>query len=86
MLAYRWRQNVMRWKPYLRHKRPVALNGGAKVSTKLAVLENLVSKVDFLIIGGGMANTFLLRLAKILGIPCEQVLLQRQQQILADAA
>ncbi|WP_298020145.1 phosphoglycerate kinase [uncultured Parasphingopyxis sp.] len=36
-----------------------AVVGGAKVSTKLAVLENLVGKVDHLIIGGGMANTFL---------------------------
>jgi len=33
--------------------------GGAKVSTKLAVLKNLVARVDALIIGGGMANTFL---------------------------
>jgi len=33
--------------------------GGAKVSNKLAVLENLLAKVDQLIIGGGMANTFL---------------------------
>ena len=33
--------------------------GGAKVSTKLAVLGHLVGKVDHLIIGGGMANTFL---------------------------
>ncbi|MDB5714571.1 MAG: phosphoglycerate kinase [Sphingomonadales bacterium] len=36
-----------------------AVVGGAKVSTKLAVLEYLVAKVDHLIIGGGMANTFL---------------------------
>jgi len=36
-----------------------AVVGGAKVSTKLDVLEHLVSKVDHLIIGGGMANTFL---------------------------
>jgi phosphoglycerate kinase len=36
-----------------------AVVGGAKVSTKLAVLSHLVSKVDHLIIGGGMANTFL---------------------------
>lgn len=36
-----------------------AVVGGAKVSTKLAVLEHLVSRVDHLIIGGGMANTFL---------------------------
>jgi phosphoglycerate kinase len=41
-------------------ERPVAaVIGGAKVSTKLAVLENLVGKVQHLIIGGGMANTFL---------------------------
>jgi phosphoglycerate kinase len=40
--------------------RPVAaVVGGAKVSTKLDVLQNLVTKVDHLIIGGGMANTFL---------------------------
>jgi phosphoglycerate kinase len=41
-------------------ERPVAaVVGGAKVSSKLDVLTNLVSKVDHLIIGGGMANTFL---------------------------
>ncbi|MDX1401365.1 MAG: phosphoglycerate kinase [Kiloniellales bacterium] len=41
-------------------KRPLAaVVGGAKVSTKLALLGNLVEKVDRLIIGGGMANTFL---------------------------
>lgn len=40
--------------------KPVAaVVGGAKVSTKLAVLEHLVGQVDHLIIGGGMANTFL---------------------------
>ena len=36
----------------------VAVVGGAKVSSKIAVLKNLVSKVDAVIIGGGMANTF----------------------------
>ncbi len=41
-------------------ERPVAaLVGGAKVSTKITVLVNLIPKVDYLIIGGGMANTFL---------------------------
>mmetsp|Transcript_29037 Transcript_29037/g.55777 ORF Transcript_29037/g.55777 Transcript_29037/m.55777 type:complete len:396 (-) Transcript_29037:4270-5457(-) len=41
-------------------KRPVgAVVGGAKVSTKLDLLENLVKKIDVLVIGGGMANTFL---------------------------
>lgn len=37
----------------------VAIVGGAKVSTKLELLSNLVTKVDHLVIGGGMANTFL---------------------------
>ncbi len=42
-------------------KRPyVAVSGGAKVSTKLSVLHRLLDKVDGLIIGGAMANTFLL--------------------------
>lgn len=40
-------------------RRPlVAIVGGAKISTKIAVLNNLVPKVDRLLIGGGMANTF----------------------------
>jgi phosphoglycerate kinase len=41
-------------------QRPVAaLVGGAKVSTKIDLLRNLVAKVDLLVVGGGMANTFL---------------------------
>lgn len=41
-------------------KRPViAIVGGAKVSTKIALLENLVTKVDKLFVGGAMANTFI---------------------------
>ncbi len=44
----------------------VAIIGGAKVSSKIAVLESLLSKVDRLIIGGGMAYTFL----KAQGILC----------------
>ncbi|MEM7774227.1 MAG: phosphoglycerate kinase [Pseudomonadota bacterium] len=44
-----------------RPERPtVAVVGGAKVSTKLPVLTHLIGKVDHLVVGGGMANTFLL--------------------------
>jgi phosphoglycerate kinase len=49
-------------------ERPVAaIVGGAKISTKLDLLGNLLSKVDALIIGGAMANTFLLALNKPVG-------------------
>jgi len=49
-------------------KRPVvAVVGGAKVSTKLELLGNLVAKVDYLVIGGGMANTFLAALGVDVG-------------------
>lgn len=42
-------------------KRPLyAIVGGSKVSTKLTVLENLLRNVDGLIVGGGIANTFML--------------------------
>ena len=41
------------------NKPVIAIIGGAKVSTKIDLLENLVNKVDALVIGGGMANTFL---------------------------
>ena len=44
-----------------------AVIGGAKVSSKLALLENLVTKVDGLVLGGGMANTFLLAEGKSIG-------------------
>jgi phosphoglycerate kinase len=49
-------------------RRPVmAIVGGAKVSTKLAVLENLVEKVEVLVVAGAMANTFLLALGASVG-------------------
>ena len=49
-------------------ERPVmAITGGAKVSTKIEVLTNLVSRMDQLVVGGGMANTFLLAKGFTLG-------------------
>ena len=49
-------------------ERPLAIViGGAKVSTKIGILENLVKKSDFLIIGGAMANTFLKAQGKQVG-------------------
>ncbi|SDE07644.1 MULTISPECIES: phosphoglycerate kinase [Kordiimonas] len=68
-------------------ERPVvAVVGGAKVSSKLAVLENLVAKVDHLIIGGGMANTFLFAQGHDIGSSlCEKDLKDTALKILANA-
>jgi phosphoglycerate kinase len=68
-------------------ERPVvAVVGGAKVSTKLDLLGNLVGKVDHLVIGGGMANTFLaaqgINVGKSL---CEHDLAETALEILAQA-
>ena len=65
----------------------VAVVGGAKVSTKLDLLSNLIDKVDRLVIGGGMANTFLaadgVDVAKSL---CEHDLADTARAIMAKAA
>lgn len=68
-------------------KRPVvAVVGGAKVSTKLELLGNLVTKVDHLVIGGGMANTFLAALGAPVGKSlCEHDLADTARAILAKA-
>jgi phosphoglycerate kinase len=68
-------------------KKPVAaLVGGAKVSTKLDLLGNLVSKVQMLIIGGGMANTFLAaRGVKVGKSLCEHDLVATAREIEAKA-
>ena len=68
-------------------ERPVAaVVGGAKVSTKLSVLNNLVSKVDHLIIGGGMANTFLAAKGVNVGKSlCEKDLVGEAESIFAAA-
>ena len=68
-------------------RKPVAaLVGGAKVSTKLAVLGHLLDKVDSLIIGGGMANTFLFALGTDIGASlCEKDLADTAREIMARA-
>ncbi|MGO9628420.1 MAG: phosphoglycerate kinase [Xanthobacteraceae bacterium] len=68
-------------------ERPVAaIVGGAKVSTKLDLLGNLLNHVDTLIIGGGMANTFLAAQGKAVGKSlCENDLMQTARDILAKA-
>ena len=68
-------------------QKPVAaLVGGAKVSTKLAVLGHLLDKVDSLIIGGGMANTFLFALGTDIGASlCEKDLADTAREIMARA-
>ncbi|TNE40200.1 MAG: phosphoglycerate kinase [Alphaproteobacteria bacterium] len=68
-------------------QRPVlAVVGGAKVSTKLDLLENLVGKVDRLVIGGGMANTFLAAMGKPVGKSlCEHDLGDTARRILEAA-
>lgn len=64
----------------------VALVGGAKVSSKIDLLENLVSRVDDLIIGGGMANTFLAAKGVAVGKSlCEHELTATALRIIAAA-
>lgn len=64
----------------------VAIVGGAKVSTKIDLLKNLVKKVDALVIGGGMANTFLaakgINVGKSL---CEHDLADTAREIMKEA-
>jgi phosphoglycerate kinase len=68
-------------------EKPVAaVVGGAKVSTKLDLLGNLVSRVDYLIIGGGMANTFLFAQGKSVGKSlCEKDMADTARAILEKA-
>ena len=65
----------------------VAIVGGAKVSTKIDLLMNLVKKVDALVIGGGMANTFLAARGTDVGKSlCEHDLAATAKQIMIEAA
>ena len=68
-------------------RRPVgAVVGGAKVSTKIELLENLVSRLDVLIIGGGMANTFLAASGADLGASlCEPDFFDTAREIMRRA-
>ena len=64
----------------------IAIVGGAKVSTKIDLLQNLVAKVDCLVIGGGMANTFLAAQGIDVGKSlCEHDLADTARQILEKA-
>ncbi len=65
----------------------VAIVGGAKVSTKIDLLQNLVKRVDALVIGGGMANTFLAAQGKDVGKSlCEHDLADTARTIIDEAA
>ncbi|MBQ2727512.1 MAG: phosphoglycerate kinase [Clostridia bacterium] len=68
-------------------KRPfVAILGGAKVSDKIGVINNLIEKVDTLIIGGGMAYTFFRALGNTTGTSiCEEDKLDLARELLAKA-
>ncbi len=64
----------------------LAVVGGAKVSTKIDLLQNLVTKVDMLCVGGGMANTFLHALGKPVGASlCEAGLADTARTIMTTA-
>ncbi|MEO7431835.1 MAG: phosphoglycerate kinase [Dokdonella sp.] len=65
----------------------LAIVAGSKVSTKLTLLETLVSKVDQLIVGGGIANTFIAAMGHNVGKSLvERDLLETARRIIADAA
>lgn len=68
-------------------QKPVAaIAGGSKISTKLSVLKNLSARVDFLILGGGMANTFLFAKGIDVGNSlCEKDMVDEAKDILAYA-
>lgn len=74
-------------KALLEPARPLlAIVAGSKVSTKLELLTSLVSKVDQLIVGGGIANTFLAALGHPVGKSlCERDLLDTARAIISDA-
>jgi phosphoglycerate kinase len=67
-------------------RRPlVAIVGGAKVSSKLTILKSLAEKVDQLIVGGGIANTFLLASGKRIGASLAEPDLVKEARAVMDA-
>jgi len=68
-------------------KRPImAVTGGSKISTKLNILNNLIEKVDYLVLGGAMANTFLFAQGIDVGASmCERDMADEAKAILAKA-
>lgn len=68
-------------------KKPLmAIVGGAKISTKLSVLHNLVRKVDYLVLGGGMANTFFFAQGGEIGKSlCEKDMANEARAIMSEA-
>ena len=65
----------------------VAIVGGAKISSKLTLLQQMVERVDYLIPGGGIANTFLKASGREVGHSlCEHSLLDEARAIMAHAA
>lgn len=64
----------------------LAIVAGSKVSTKLTLLDNLIGKVDQLIVGGGIANTFILAMGHSIGNSLvEPALVDAAKKVLADA-
>ena len=68
-------------------EKPVtALVGGAKISTKITLLKNLIKKVDYLVLGGGMANTFIRAQGYDVGKSlCENDMLDIAKEIMTEA-
>lgn len=64
----------------------IAIVGGSKISTKLSVLDNLVKKVDYLFLGGGMANTFFVAQGVEVGKSlCERDMVDEAKKIMETA-
>ena len=69
------------------NKKKLAVIGGSKISTKISLINNLIKKVNVLVIGGGMANTFLLAKGKEIGKSlCEKSMLNIAKKIMKNAS